>query len=141
MFRVASFCDLALNKTRKALQIIVLKRLPIPVSGLADPDELKPHRQLLMRGFSNIFGQIDLSRIAPQALQIVKIASLSIKEMNNEITVIEQHPFCGAIALDPHRSPSKLLLQLFIDLVGDRLYLPLIGTIGDHEKLREADNS
>src|SRR6188768_3823707 len=112
--RFACLTNVARNKTRKTLQVIVLKRLPILIAGLSHPDESKPHRQLLMSSLSHTFRQIHFPGVTPETLEIVKIASLGIKEMDDEVTIIKQHPFCCAVAFDPDRPPPKLLLKLFI---------------------------
>src|SRR6185503_9022159 len=119
--RFTCFDNVAWNKTRKTLQVIVLKRLPILVAGLSNPDESKPHRQRLVGGLPHTFRQINFPGIAPETLEIVKIASLGVKEVNDEITVIEQHPFCCTVSFDPHRPSPKLLLELIVNPIGDRL--------------------
>ena len=48
--------------------------------------------------------------VAPEAGEVVELAGLAVKDVNDEIAVIEQDPLGGVIALDANGPPLKLFL-------------------------------
>lgn len=59
--------------------------------------------------------------------------------MNEEVAVIEQDPFPGVVSFRADRQFAKFL-ELFADLVGDRLSLARIRRRADHEIVGERSN-
>lgn len=57
--------------------------------------------------------------------------------MNDEINVVEQYPVAFALALAPVGLDLTLLSKLALDLLGDRAYLPVVGSVADDEVVRD----
>jgi len=72
--------------------------------------------------------------VAPEALQVVILAGLFAKDVNQEVAVIQQNPFGVLIALHAIGTLPKFA-KLRLHFVGNRLNLPRVGAAGNDEKV------
>ena len=91
-------------------------------------------------------GGIDNFSMTPEPLQIVVRPRGFGEDVDNEVAVVHEYPFCGFIAFD---AGSQLAhrFQLLLNFIADRMALPRIGNradekeIGERGDLAEVENS
>ena len=57
-----------------------------------------------------VIWEFDFAGVAPEAGEVVEFAGFVVKDVDDEIAIIEQDPFGGIIAFDPNGPPFKLIL-------------------------------
>lgn len=88
----------------------------------------------VIRAVSILLHPHDDGGIAPQIFQVVKVPRPGVKEVNDHIPVIEQHPARGCFAFYAQRA-FPVLLHSFFDLVHNRFRLAFAFRRGDDEKV------
>ena len=83
--------------------------------------------------------ELDGLRVAPEAFEVVILAGFFGKYVNQEVAVIEQHPFGVLVAFDALWALAQFA-ELRFDLVGDRLDLPGVRAATDDEKVGEGSD-
>src|SRR6478735_8939814 len=78
--------------------------------------------------------QLDRRAVAPQPLEGVEAALLLVLHVHDDVAVVDEHPAAVALALAPDRLGVDLA-ELVLDLVDDRLHLPLVGRGGEQERV------
>jgi hypothetical protein len=81
-------------------------------------------------------GDIDPFGMTPETLEVVVRTSRFGKDMDDEVTVIQQDPFGGVIALETDRKLAHLL-QLLGNLIRYRLRLARVRYGTNNEEIRE----
>ena len=100
---IADLDDFAFHEMRKPPEVFILERLPRFVFSFADPDKPDFHRvevsgrksaltknaRLLLYARCRKFHSFS---VAPEPLQVVKIAGFLIEDMHDKVAVIDQDP-------------------------------------------------
>jgi len=60
-----------------------------------------------------------------------------IKDVNDDITQIDQNPFFPSRSFDTNRLYTKVFLEQFQDTVGDGVDLPGVAAVTEHEPVTE----
>jgi hypothetical protein len=76
-------------------------------------------------------------RVAPEILQAVKSAFVSMKHVDHYLQVIEHDPLAGRETINCHRSNRLLLSQSRFNFICDRFKLRLGGGRANHEEIGE----
>ena len=124
---------------RKTLEILILEH-EHSLYLLVFPTQTKRNFMTRDRPDGRIIDRREVapSGISPETSEIVEIAGVAVEKMNDEIAVIEQHPLGGVVAFDADRAAIRARFELFVDLVSDRLNLPLVRAACDNEKFGKA---
>src|ERR1700693_4981256 len=69
---------------------------------------------------------------APEALEVVVEAGALVEDVDDEGTIVEQHPFAGVVAFAVTRLPA-MAGKLLLDFVADGLRLARAEARGEHE--------
>jgi hypothetical protein len=71
--------------------------------------------------------------VGPHPFEAVERALFGVEHVHHERAVVEQHPLERVETLDAERSRSARVGDLLLDVVDDRLHLPGVGAVRDHE--------
>ncbi len=74
--------------------------------------------------------------VTPEALEGIEPAGLFLKDVDDQVAIVEQHPLGAVVALDVQRA-HLLAAQPLLHRVGDRLHLALAGAAADQEVVGE----
>src|SRR5581483_2251939 len=80
----------------------------------------------------------DSGSVAPQTLEVVVLALLLREHVDHDVHVVEEDPLCLGLALAPEGLHPGLPEGL-LDLLDDRLDLPVARARCDHEEVRDHD--
>src|SRR5581483_3963571 len=78
--------------------------------------------------------------VGPQPVEVVVAPGLLQKDVDDEVAVVQQHPGSVPQPLGADGPGVALVLELFLDLLGDRAHLAHVSPAGDHEHLGDADD-
>lgn len=82
--------------------------------------------------------KIQSRRVAPQLLKAVEVALAGLEDVDNDVSEVDQHPRALIGALDSDRRQTGLL-ELELDLLGDRTYLAVVASGADDEVIGDND--
>src|SRR4051794_36688266 len=74
----------------------------------------------------------DHRAVAPEAFEGVELAFLRVLDVYDDLGVVDQHPATVALALAAYGLGTDLA-ELVLDLVDDRLHLPLVARRAEQE--------
>ena len=75
-------------------------------------------------------------RLAPETFQIVKLALAFPEDVDDHITVVEQHPSAGMLTLRGVGELAKLGFDGFADIFGQGADLAVARPRADHKEIR-----
>lgn len=91
----------------------------------------------LGRSGRSIRWDLDAFCVAPQPLEIVEVARLRQKHVDDEVPVVHEYPFGVVVAFEADRQFAEIF-HLQMHFVADRLILASVGTAADYEVVGEA---
>ena len=96
----------------------------------------KPALEISRAGFVILLYVHDGRRVAPQFFELIKVACARIKDVDDHIPIVQEHP--ARFRLTVHAERQRLVrLHLFLNFVDDRLDLPLAGRRRDDKVISE----
>jgi hypothetical protein len=76
-----------------------------------------------------------VGRVSPEPFQVIVILGLLIKDMDNEIPIVQEYPFRFLITF-PVVGPNLRRSQSFLYPIGDRVHLALRGGTTNQKSVR-----
>ena len=105
-------------------------------SGRAGAGPAAAARRQLTGG--DVGRQRDHRAVAPEPLEGVELPLLLVLDVHHDLAVVDQHPAAVALALAADRLGADLA-QLVLDLVDDRLDLPVVAAGGEQEGVGDGE--
>ncbi len=102
-------------------------------------------RFVIVSGFRGCRFEFDNRRIRPQSLELVVVPGLLIKDMNNHVAVVQEHPSGVFPPLSPQRLPIEICLESALSVVGESPNVTIRCTrgddkdVGDDQQLRDVE--
>ena len=100
----------------------------------ADAEEPEFQRSCLRRR-GKFRRQRHLEGVAPQAVEIVKLADRFLKDMHHDVAIVDQGPASFVHPFDAERPHAMLLLQAEVNRLGRSLHLAVGTAGGQHDEV------
>lgn len=81
--------------------------------------------------------EVEFGGIGPEPFQSVVLALLLLKEVDDDITEIEQHPFGFVLAFAPQGLEIEVLFETLFNMFGQRLNVGPRSAGRNHKDVRE----
>ncbi len=89
-----------------------------------------------MRG-GDLLRQREAGSVAPEILERIEATALVMKDVNEHVAIIHDHPLAGGVSIDIGRANAVIIPKFVLDLSGNCLEMRLGGAGAHDEEVRE----